>query len=446
MNRQVVSVDFGKICGVIKPMHGVNNGPSGSAVRGTGNAADYSAAGIPYARTHDSSFYTNYGGEFTVDVHRIFRNFDADENDPASYLFTPTDQYLRSIIEAGTKVFYRLGASIEHRYKYGTYPPKDFHKWARVCEHIIRHYTEGWADGFNYDIEYWELWNEPDNYNADGTNPCWQGSSEEFIEFFCLALSHLKDRFPHLKIGGPAFVHAKSDMAPLLGELNKRKLTLDFLSYHGYETDPHVYPEKAARVRKLLDSYGFTDTELHLNEWNYVKGWVGEDWKYSLKMEKGLKGSSFITATMCLMQYSKADMLMYYDARPCGMNGMFNTDTLEPLKGYYPFKAFGELYRLKGGVPVKSDDKELCALAATNGKRHAVLLTYYSDNDGSGPKEVQIDLTHIDMQTPKKIELYLLDATHNLTCVRCETVQSDTASLFLTLNLFDTYLMRITEA
>ena len=42
---------------------------------------------------------------------------------------------------AGTKVFYRLGHRIEHEVKkYGTLPPKDFKKWAVICEHIIRHY------------------------------------------------------------------------------------------------------------------------------------------------------------------------------------------------------------------------------------------------------------------------------------------------------------------
>lgn len=67
---------------------------------------------IPYARNHDASFYSAYGGEHTVDVHRIFKNFDADENDPASYIFEPTDVYTKNTFAAGTKVFYRLGADI----------------------------------------------------------------------------------------------------------------------------------------------------------------------------------------------------------------------------------------------------------------------------------------------------------------------------------------------
>ena len=109
-----ITVDFGKSTGVVKPMHAVNNGPLPVSVRGTSNNDLYRALEIPYARNHDASFCWGYGGEHIVDVHRIFKHFDADENNPDSYVFGPTDEYIKNTIEAGTKVFYRLGASIEH--------------------------------------------------------------------------------------------------------------------------------------------------------------------------------------------------------------------------------------------------------------------------------------------------------------------------------------------
>ena len=140
-------------------MHAVNNGPvyQFTADYWITNMPAWIKAGIPYARLHDSALYNTYGGPHTVDVDIIFTDFDADPYLPESYDFACTDEYLKVIHHAGTKVFYRLGAGIEHWVKkYHTLPPKDFRKWAVVCEHIIRHYTEGWADGFRYDIEYWE--------------------------------------------------------------------------------------------------------------------------------------------------------------------------------------------------------------------------------------------------------------------------------------------------
>ena len=80
--------------GVIKPMHAVNNGPSFPNVRGMGNFESYKALEIPYARNHDASYNPSYGGEHIVDVHRIFKDFDADETNPESYVFGPTDKYL----------------------------------------------------------------------------------------------------------------------------------------------------------------------------------------------------------------------------------------------------------------------------------------------------------------------------------------------------------------
>lgn len=68
-----VKIDLSKPTGKIKPMNCVNNGPAGSRVRKTGNFETYEWLNIPYARTHDSAFYTGYGGEYTVDVHRVFQ-------------------------------------------------------------------------------------------------------------------------------------------------------------------------------------------------------------------------------------------------------------------------------------------------------------------------------------------------------------------------------------
>ena len=99
-----VNIDFKNTFGKINAEHSLNNGPVGSAVRGTEKEKNaFANLEVPYARLHDSSFNDSYGGEHTVDVHRIFKNFDADENDPASYLFGPTDKYIARIVAAGTK-------------------------------------------------------------------------------------------------------------------------------------------------------------------------------------------------------------------------------------------------------------------------------------------------------------------------------------------------------
>ena len=440
---KTLTLDFNNIGGKIKPMNAVNNGPAGSKVRATSGFGAYKAARIPFARNHDASFYSSYGGEHTVDVHRIFKNWDADENDPASYVFGPTDQYTLDIIEVGTKPFYRLGASIEHGYKYGTYPPKDYLKWARICEHIIRHYNEGWADGYHLDIEYWEIWNEPDCHNADGSNPCWQGTEAEFAEFFAVSAGYLKEKFPHLKIGGPALASIRHDDVneAHLCKIKEYGVKPDFLSFHCYGKTVERFTQGIDMARRAADEYFGKDAEIILNEWNYIKGWLADDWSYSLKMEKSLKGSSFLTAVMAAGQNSPLDMLMYYDARPCGMNGLFQTDTLEPLKGYYSIKSFSDLTDL--GTHVKTEQADnIYSAAATDGKNGAILLTHFNDDDETPAEELKLEIKNFPVGNAIRAEYYLLDETHDMKLMREETFTASDFAAYLDLPNFTSYLVK----
>ena len=443
-----IVVDFEKVLGKVKPMHSVNNGPvyKFAADQRITNIEAFRAAGIPYARTHDASFCSTYGGEHIVDVNMIFTDWSRDVNDPASYDFTLTDEYLRMIEAAGTKVFYRLGSKIEHwSKKYNTLPPADFQQWAEVCEHIIRHYTEGWADGYHMDIEYWEIWNEPDLDPDDSTHKrCWGGTAKEFYELFCITYKHLKACFPHLKIGGPAVSGIKEDwIAGLFNRMKEYGLEPDFFSWHVYSSTVERIQSHIHRVRKLLDDFGFTKTESILNEWNYVKGWEGDAWIYSLKMEKSLKGSALIAATMCMSPYEALDNLMYYDARPCGMNGRVCTDfVFECLKGYYPFYMFNQLYKQENAVAVERESADIWA-AAAKGDEQNVMLCYYNDDDNAPAKTVKVEFKNVENAGGVKLEYYCLDNEHDCTPVREEIFTATEFASYITMPLCSTYLLKI---
>ena len=445
-----ITVDFSKDCGVVKPMHSVNNGPvyKFATDQRVTNIHHYRAAGIPYARTHDASFCSTYGGEHTVDVNMIFTDWSKDATDPASYDFALTDEYLRVIEAGGAKVYYRLGTKIEHwSKKYNTLPPADFKKWAVVCEHIIRHYTEGWADGFNMNIEYWEIWNEPDLDPDDSTHKrCWGGTAKQFYEFYCVVHKHLKSCFPHLKIGGPACARFYEDwLDGFFSEMKKWGIVPDFFSWHIYAATVEEEQERIRDVRDILDRYGFTETESILNEWNYARGWEGDEWIYTLKTEKGLKGSSYIAATMCMAQYEKVDNLMFYDARPCAMNSLFNTDfVFECLKGYYPFYMFNQLYQLDNAVEVERDTADVWAVAAS-GKEQNVMLSYYNDDDTAPEKTVKVELKNINNKNGVRLEYYCLDESHDCELVREETITANDFVAYIKMPLFSTYLLKIVQ-
>ena len=440
-----VIVDFSKKTGVIKPMHAVNNGPISN--RNGSNAEYFKNAGIPYARLHDSNYAAAYGGPHTVDIHSVFPDFDKDPFDPENYDFVCTDMYIKSLVDAGVEPFYRLGESIEHApKKYNIFPPKDNLKWAQICEGVIRHYTEGWADGFHYEMKYWEIWNEPDTGYKECNSPTWRGTMNEFFAMFKTALVYLKGKFPHLRIGGPALCSVTDsrdileDMMTYLTE--GERAPLDFFSWHMYGNVPkEEFTRKVRIVDEVLKKYGYTDTESILNEWNYVKAW--DNMYETFEVVKGLKGSSFTSAAMTTCQREGLDMLMYYDARLCNYNGLFDTVTLRPLKGYYPFYMFNKLYELKTAISTETDNDDICVCGASDGNCGRVMLTYYNVSDDAPDAEIKLSFSGIFDISGVKLSVYTLDAYNDAQLTREETFCGDTFATVLCLKNYTTILVEV---
>lgn len=379
----VLTVDFSQTQGSIKPMNGVNNGPQTCNFHY--DATDhFKAASIPFSRLHDTE-YPFGSGEY-VDIPCIFPHFDADETDPANYNFALTDLYLKAILEAGSKIIYRMGVSIEHQpIKRHIFPPKDMHKWARICEHLIRHVNEGWGNGYHMGIEYWEVWNEPD------IPECWQGTAEQYHTLYIITAKHLKACFPSIKVGGPtisnpfnsAYIRAFLDAVWV-----KEKAPVDFLSWHIYGDDPTQFADAAQNIHCIKSEYGLDQAESILDEWNLVLGWdaVGESWQRM----RTPQGAAFCAAVMARLQSTSCDIATYYDAQmvfasswnalftevPPGRHGIGYS--VKPTQCFDAFLAYAQLRKLGNAVPVQQDIPGLYALAAQKGKEGALLLVNYA--------------------------------------------------------------------
>ena len=384
-----ISVDFSRTIGRIKPVNGVGQPPFLGV---DFSMVDYLAeANIPYSRLHDVGGH--FGGNRFVDVPNIFSNFDADENDPENYDFEFTDLLISALCERGVEPYFRLGVTIENYHKvkaYRIFPPADFGKWARICEHIIRHYTEGWANGFYYKITYWEIWNEPDQPGEidDSTkNPMWQGTPEQYYELYTVAAKHLKSCFPDLKFGGYGLCCFRSQsehwmnyedgrhqwkylryisfLEGFLKFVKEHDAPLDFFSWHTYEHELRDLAAYCRYARAILDSFGFTDTIISCNEWNI-----------KVDARGSFEHAALNTATLVIFENEPLDNAEFYDAR-YGLSkygSFFDPMTFKPYPVYYGFKAFGRLYALGGKAECVSDDPNVYALAATDGKRGELLI------------------------------------------------------------------------
>lgn len=389
------------------------------------NFEDYKAAKIPFSRNHDSNLCSIYGGPYSHDITAIFPDFSADVNDPKSYDFACTDESIAITLEAGTEIFFRLGQTIEHQIKkHGVNPPANFKKWAEICEHIILHYNYGWADGFEYNIRYWEIWNEPDL----GIQT-WTGTKEQFFDLYEITAKHLKKRFPDLKIGGPALAGRREWDEEFLAEMQKREVPMDFHSWHIYCQEPTQLVENAGFFRNIADKHGYSEAESILNEWNYNKDWA-EKYVYSIETIHSIKGAAFAMACISVAQQAPVDMLMYYDTRPSVFCGAFDFYTYRPLKGYYPLKWYGEFYSFEKEIKSLNQAEKIYTLCGKDKQNKTqTVLTYYTDCDNAEPKEVKIEFNR-----EGRYEVYLLDKDNDGTLVKTTddltfTVEANTCLL-----------------
>ena len=371
-----IFVDLQKKVGAVKPMHAGGQPPV------TSNASDcffhyLTEAGIPYSRLHDVN--GAFGGFKYVDIPNIFRDFDADADDPASYDFTFTDLLLEQLHRAGVEPYYRLGVTIENAAKLKSYwvsCPTDIEKWASVCEHIVRHYTKGWADGYFYQITYWEVWGEPDNPPY-----LWTGTPEEYYRLYEVTAKLIKKKHPDVKVGAygctgfhNAWVPERmSERVPYRIEffknffrhLKETHTPIDFFSWHSYHSTKDTVKQDQW-IHEELCRLGYGDLETHLNEWDPFANELGT-----------AHHSAELAAMMIAMQYGHPSVCCIYDMRTANAPycPLFNPITHKPIHGYYSMVAFNTLYRLGMQAEVICDTEGLYVLAATDGSRHALMIS-----------------------------------------------------------------------
>ena len=379
----VIRIDFDHTVGEIKPIHNIGRMPEYELNSEINKV--FTDANMTSCRTHDIH---------ATDIHNIFPDFSRDVDDESAYCFADCDKVIASIIDVGMEPFFRLGISYSDpvRDREFLIPPADYEKWAQICEHIILHYNEGWADGFHYHIAYWEIWNEPENSDDIADNHFWIGSDEEFFRLYDVSAKYLKRKFPDLKIGGygscgfyaltktnavntgasPRNQYFVTYFTNFLAYIREHNSPLDFFTWHSYTTT-----EKNARyidyVNKQLDKAGYGDTEIIVDEWNYNP-------TENNKIDRRYGANQ--TSMLIMFQNKGLDMAHYYDGDDDGQlwAGLF-VNGRKPSTAYYGFWAFGQLYKLGSQAAINNLRlvNDLYAVAATGEDGQALLLANISD-------------------------------------------------------------------
>ena len=439
--QAVLSVDFSVPTGKLRPLHGINKGPL--APGGIFDVIqEQKELGIPFTRLHDCGWPNPY----VVDHHAVFPNPEADPGRPESYDFRLTDEYLAAVRSTGAEPIYRLGESIEHTtVKRFAHPPVDMEKWAAVCLGIIRHYNEGWANGFHYNIRYWEIWNEPENRPA-----MWSGTDQDYLRLYRTAALAIKKEFPALKVGGPALgasgrfgkggAFVPTDFALSFLEMCREdRVPLNFFSWHCYTADPSELTARAWAIRRLLDSKGFTETENHLNEWNFLPGnsWdpigktatpVGRRRFY--EEIGGAEGAAFIAASLLELQDAPVDVCNFFHGELGGF-GIF-TDQGVPLKAYQALRAFQSLLETPKRVETHGFTEGKLAFVAglsPDGREATMLVSNFK----AVSDDFSVKWRGFSWTGGVKVDIRIVDATRNFSEVRTESLPEGSDFLGLAL-------------
>ena len=172
-------------------------------------------------------------------LHDEMRVYSEDKDGKPVYNFMYIDDVYDFLLSIGMKPFVELGfmpgklASGDGTifwWKANVTPPEKYEKWDALITTLVRH----WTDRYGADeVKTWrfEVWNEPN------LNVFWRLSDEERLPAYLKLYEHtakaVKAVNKDYAVGGPSGA-GPVFIDELIDYCNKKKLPLDFITYHTY--------------------------------------------------------------------------------------------------------------------------------------------------------------------------------------------------------------------
>lgn len=159
-------------------------------------------------------------------------------------------------------------------------PPRDPKAWSALIAQVVRYFKDEQKLNLRYKIGW-----EPDQGS-------WQGTEQEYFEFYRDTVRGVRMADARARVGGPAvsaLYNSKAGTAwpPMLyrfleycsktplPEINARRVPIDFIVWDQFNTDFLTdWSAAAGQIRDWLKRFGYaTDTELLVGEWSSWEQW-----------------------------------------------------------------------------------------------------------------------------------------------------------------------------
>ena len=384
----------------------------------------YKEIGLNIVRAHTSCdifdyyTYTDFFIYDSTEQKYTQRNEDFDPTNTNNYHWRRVDSLLTIIFNTGLEVLFRFGPAwtpnpdeIEILLKAPLDPDgKNFTKFASLCKHTVMHINSDWDNGMNKRITYWEVWNEP------GNKTFWRDTPVNYYNMYKAVYDSIKKFDPTLKVGAPgAYPVTTLGMQPSYREefikfLRKNNIGLDFYSWHIYGLkNPYNIKQLAKKIRTILDTNGFVNTENIVDEINNNLDNGLEDFINSAK------GAAYYASILTTAQESDLDKLFWF----AGYTFFLTADMKNPKKifkwGALALKCFGLItqntqIRLKttGNEVVET---ELLSIDTTNfvsfasKSQKADKLYILISNYNSINKDYNIQITNLPWEKTDSIKI-----------------------------------------
>ena len=383
------TVDFTAGKGAVKRLNGICNCLPLGKNRDATHCEWFDALEFPEIRFHDQA--ASNGGQAIADISRVFPLAHADADDPRNYDFKATDDYIDFCRRFTDRIEFRIGEQIEHtEHHYRIFPPKDYAKYARVCLNIVRHYNEGWANGFHWNIRRWGIWEEPDNkclFDGD--------YEKEFFPLYAAIAKTLKAAYPDLQVGGPSTRGREMFRAEkFVAYCRANQVPLDFCAITEYRRSVDKIIAIGEQTRTILDTNGFAKAEVTMSEWHYEPcRWGGntpETAKEAWDDCMGIDSAAFTAGVLASAQDSPFDRMFFY-ATDKGQFGLFDFRECRRGAPWSAFKAFADVARLEERVATTADaSRGFYALAAKGADGRGALMLAALRTPEKGPVRVAV--------------------------------------------------------
>jgi len=385
------------------------------------------------------------------------------------YDWTITDEIFDAYLERGVRPYVQLGfmpqalslkpepyrhhwtpqAKYSDIYLGWTSPPKDYVKWGELCYQWTKHCVEKYGKA-EVETWWWQLWNEPNiGY--------WSGTKEEFYKLYDYSVDGVRRALPTARIGGPETAggtgggslnkfldHCVSGTNAVTGKIGT---PIDLISFHAKGqpkfVDGHVRMGIANQLQNIDSAFSAIAKYPTLKQLPIVIGESDPEGCAACQgpqngYRNGTMYSSY-TAASFARKHELADKhgvnlegaltwAFEFEDQPyfAGFRVLASNGIDHPVLN--TFRMFSQMtgQRLTvasdGAIPladiVKSGVRkqpDVSALASLDGKKLAVMVWHYHDDDVAGPDAaISLKIPGLPLAVgTAKVSHYRIDETHS---------------------------------